>query len=348
MKFNIRILLLLLAITVSLYGCPKVQKPTPPSSPTPTPATPTPLPTSAPTPIPPTPTPTPSVTLTPQLLDSKYLPQDSEIKISTEQVKKEIERIVKNVIKNRPKSQHNLGWMYQEGNKLFQDYEKAAYWYTKATEQDYAPSQTNLGYLYLMGYGVEQSDKKAIEYFQKSAEHGHPEGLYWYGHMYEGYGEEGRGELDKNILKAIELYDESASATILSEEYRSYTYPAISKRRIDDVKKALEELSEKDLEDEEEDGVKNVLNRLRPLESFWVGRTYEKGQGGLAENPQKAVENYTTSVIRANDIYGEKSEVAKEMIERVKKWLEKLSDKEIEEANEALFTLNSIFEKYQL
>jgi TPR repeat protein len=45
-------------------------------------------------------------------------------------------------------AQHNLGFMYFEGKGIPQDFDKAAYWFTKAAEQGSWVAQYNLGFLY--------------------------------------------------------------------------------------------------------------------------------------------------------------------------------------------------------
>ncbi|MBQ3378207.1 MAG: sel1 repeat family protein, partial [Synergistaceae bacterium] len=42
-------------------------------------------------------------------------------------------------------AQHNLGFMYDNGQGVRQDYQQAVYWYRKAAEQGDAGAQNNLG-----------------------------------------------------------------------------------------------------------------------------------------------------------------------------------------------------------
>ncbi len=44
--------------------------------------------------------------------------------------------------------QISLGWMYEKGQGVEQDYTKAVSWYRKAAEQGYAEAQFNLGLIY--------------------------------------------------------------------------------------------------------------------------------------------------------------------------------------------------------
>lgn len=69
-------------------------------------------------------------------------------------------------------AQCNLGYMYQNGYGVEQDYSKAIEWYRKAAEQDYARAQNDLGYMYKYGYGVGQDYSKAVEWYRKAAANG--------------------------------------------------------------------------------------------------------------------------------------------------------------------------------
>ncbi|MCX8627214.1 sel1 repeat family protein, partial [Gilliamella sp. B3976] len=50
-------------------------------------------------------------------------------------------------------AQYNLGLMYDEGDGVDVNKEKAIYWYTKAAEQGGREAQNNLGALYQQGDG---------------------------------------------------------------------------------------------------------------------------------------------------------------------------------------------------
>ncbi len=69
-------------------------------------------------------------------------------------------------------AQNNLGWMYEEGKGVTQDYQEAAKWYHLAAEQGYAAAQGNIGYFYHMGKGVVQDYKEAVKWYRLAAEQG--------------------------------------------------------------------------------------------------------------------------------------------------------------------------------
>lgn len=52
------------------------------------------------------------------------------------------------------------------------DYDKAAYWYLKAAEQNHSGAQNNLGNCYMYGRGVEKNIKEAIKWYRLSASNG--------------------------------------------------------------------------------------------------------------------------------------------------------------------------------
>ena len=88
-------------------------------------------------------------------------------------------------------AQNSLGFMFQTGKGVLQDYKKAVEWYKKSAEQGNAEAQNNLGFMYSEGYGVLQDYKLAAEWIQKSAEQGNATGqlslgnLYFFGHGVE-------------------------------------------------------------------------------------------------------------------------------------------------------------------
>ena len=81
-------------------------------------------------------------------------------------------------------SQFNLGWMYDNGQGVIQDYKEAVKWYTKAAEQGLDEAQYNLGYMYANEQGVIQNYKEAAKWWKKSAEQGHSKAQFNLGLMY--------------------------------------------------------------------------------------------------------------------------------------------------------------------
>jgi uncharacterized protein len=73
--------------------------------------------------------------------------------------------------KGDAEAQTSLGFMYQEGWGVPQDYEQALTWFRKAANQGDASAQFNIGLLYADGQGVPQDYELAHMWFNLSAAH---------------------------------------------------------------------------------------------------------------------------------------------------------------------------------
>jgi uncharacterized protein len=71
----------------------------------------------------------------------------------------------------------NLGWLYQNGWGVPQDYAKAREWHEKAAAVASGFSMNELGVLYVNGFGVAPDDAKAREWFEKAAAAGNTDGM---------------------------------------------------------------------------------------------------------------------------------------------------------------------------
>ena len=74
--------------------------------------------------------------------------------------------------KGNAEAQNEVGVMYANGQGTEKDEAKAIEWYRKSAEQGYALAQSNLAYRYDNGDGVEKDTKKAFELYLKAAEGG--------------------------------------------------------------------------------------------------------------------------------------------------------------------------------
>ena len=63
-----------------------------------------------------------------------------------------------------------MGYSYEKGEGVEQNYKLAFEWYKKSADQNYPDAECNLGVLYSNGWGVEQDTAKAIELFKNAAE----------------------------------------------------------------------------------------------------------------------------------------------------------------------------------
>ena len=83
----------------------------------------------------------------------------------------------------------NLGWHYEFGNGVTQDYNKAFSYYKEAAEAGNAWSQRKTGICYEEGLGVNQDMTEAVRWYLKAAEQGHAESQWAVGTCYlNGYG----------------------------------------------------------------------------------------------------------------------------------------------------------------
>ena len=64
---------------------------------------------------------------------------------------------------------HQLGWMYQQGEGVSQDYREARRWYSWGAEFGYAPSMNQLAHLYEAGLGVDRNMSVAGKWYWRGA-----------------------------------------------------------------------------------------------------------------------------------------------------------------------------------
>ncbi len=72
-----------------------------------------------------------------------------------------------------PEAQVSAGYMYETGDQVDQDYDRAAYWYTRAHEQGDGDGTYGLATLHVQGRGVPKDVKKAVALYTSAAEQGH-------------------------------------------------------------------------------------------------------------------------------------------------------------------------------
>lgn len=82
---------------------------------------------------------------------------------------------------NNVEAQYLLGFMLYKNRK---NYKKAKKWFTKAAKQSYPPAEAGLGQLYYRGQGVRRNLGKAVKWTSKAAEHGFADAQNNLGMMY--------------------------------------------------------------------------------------------------------------------------------------------------------------------
>lgn len=102
-------------------------------------------------------------------------------------------------------AQGNLGICYYNGRGVTRDYAQAVYWYKKAAGQGNVDAQNNLGFCYKDGKGVTQDYAQANYWFKKAAEKGNANAQCSLGYNYE----KGRG-VTKDYAQAVYWYKKAA------------------------------------------------------------------------------------------------------------------------------------------
>ena len=81
-------------------------------------------------------------------------------------------------------AQNNLGWMYDQGDGVTQDFKEAAKWYRSAAEQGLHEAQYNLGVMYFQGRGIPSDFREALKWYRRAATQGDAKAQYNLGFMY--------------------------------------------------------------------------------------------------------------------------------------------------------------------
>ena len=82
-------------------------------------------------------------------------------------------------------AQYELGYMYDRGLGVHQDFKEAASWYRKAAEQGNASAQFYLGQIYDLGKNIEPDYNEAAAWYLKAAEQGEVMAQLNLGFLYE-------------------------------------------------------------------------------------------------------------------------------------------------------------------
>jgi len=129
----------------------------------------------------------------------------NEKKPEKEPMSKEAEMFLSLAERGIAEAQYNMGVVYETGDGVAQNFEKAVSWYRKASDQGHAKAQYNLGVCIYNGYGAEKDHEEAARLFRLSAEQGDMYAQYNMGVCcYMGDG------VEKNVFAAIEWFEKAA------------------------------------------------------------------------------------------------------------------------------------------
>ncbi len=95
---------------------------------------------------------------------------------SPEDIQSALKWLRASVSQNNSNAALYLGYLYEHGQFVSQDYGLAFENYQIAAREHFAPAENNLATLYQRGQGVAKNEGKAIELYIASAEHGDPVG----------------------------------------------------------------------------------------------------------------------------------------------------------------------------
>ena len=132
------------------------------------------------------------------------------------------------------RAQYELATLYAEGKGISQDYSEAIIWLQKSAEQECADAELYLGWMYEFGHGVKQDYTTATEWYQKAANQGDATAQCNLGCMYE----TGRG-IKQNYAKAFESYLKSAEQGHARAQYELATLYAEGKGVSQDYSEAI-------------------------------------------------------------------------------------------------------------
>lgn len=171
-------------------------------------------------------------------------------------------------------AQTELGLMYDEGEKVPEDNEKALFWYQKAAAKGFIMAEFYLGAMYFNGDGVPKDINKAVEWFEKAASEGVAEAQFRLGVIY--YSDEYER---KNFTKAFEWFEKAANNGHGESQFKLGLMYELGDGAPKDINKALEWYQ------------KSATHEVSAGAAQNLGNIYYWGKE-VPKNPTKAAEWY--------------------------------------------------------
>jgi len=113
-------------------------------------------------------------TLGKEITVENQVPDFLDKKVMNIQTNDNIALLQRDADAGKPDAQYQLGRLYDKGEKLEHDMQKAVMWYTKAANQGNVDADYRLAIMYIYGVGVSKEVAKGEEYLSKAAKLKHP------------------------------------------------------------------------------------------------------------------------------------------------------------------------------
>jgi TPR repeat protein len=105
-------------------------------------------------------------------------------------------------VKGDARAQNNLGYLYEHGLGVAQNYGEALQWYRRASDAGLPEAKYNLGTLYHYGRGLSRNHEAALPLFISAAQAGYPDAEY----MLAEYHRSGLGGLARDGAVALSWF----------------------------------------------------------------------------------------------------------------------------------------------
>ena len=135
--------------------------------------------------------------------------------------------------------------MYDDGDGVPKDYQKAAQLFRLAAEQGDIEAQINIGDMYYYGDGVPLDYNEAVKWFRLSAEKGNSDAQYRLGFMYA----DGYGVIEDNVYALMWWYIASSNGNENAKEYIEEFEEMMTKSQIKEAKRLSKECIKKDFKE---------------------------------------------------------------------------------------------------
>lgn len=141
--------------------------------------------------------------------------------------------------KGDARAQFELGYMYERGKGVPQDYKESLSWFRKSAEQGNVSAQFYLGQRYDIGNGVPQDYTEAASWYRKSAEQGGALAQIHLGLLYE----LGQG-VPADMIQAYKWYSLAAlTGNVIASQKKKVAEPKMTPKEVKEAQALADEWS---------------------------------------------------------------------------------------------------------